>query len=193
MVILKIRFHAVLGFAVPALLTVLAGCERDFSSPWIPTSPSDSGSVVASKPETPAKKDTSAPPVITVSTSILIESLSASDLRMNAGETKPAAVTVSPTNATSPLYEMTSSKPKVAEVTAKGIHGAGAGSATITVHALDGSNKTTHFHVIVDAIVDGCLLLPCLCLGKIDGNGNGKGKGNGDGGGSGATEASCSD
>jgi hypothetical protein len=189
--ILKRPFPTCLAIALPAILTVLAGCERDFSAPWIPTSPSDSGSVVASKPETPVKKDTLVIPVNTKPVSILIESLSASDLRMNVGETKPAAVTVLPKNATSPHYEMTSSKPDVAAVTANGIRGAGAGSATITVHALDGSDKTTHFHVIVDAVVNGCLLLPCLCLGKIDGNGNGKGKGNGDGGD--ATEASCQD
>lgn len=177
MVILKRPFAALLGPAVLAGLTVLVGCERDFSSPWSPASPSDSGSVVASKPETPTKKDTLTVPVITKPISILIESLSASDLRLKVGETKPALVTVSPSNASSPLYEMTSNKPNVAAVTANGIHGAGAGSAIITVHTLDGSNKTAHFHVIVDAILDGCLLLPCLCLGKIDGKGNGKGNG----------------
>ena len=193
MVILKRPYPGFLGFLGFAVLAILTGCERDFSSPWLPTPASDSGSVAASKPETPAKKDTLAVPVNTKPISILIESLSASDLRMNVGDTKPAPVTVLPANATSPYYELTSSKPDVAAVTANGIHGAGAGSATITVHALDGSNKTTHFHVIVDAVLDGCLLLPCLCLGKIDGKGNGKEKGNGDGSDSGATGASCPD
>lgn len=177
MVILKRAFRASLGIAV----LLLAGCERDFSSPWLPTPSSDSNSVVASKPETPSKKDTSVVPVITKPISILIESISASDLRMNVGDTKPAPVAVSPNNATSPLYEMTSSKPKVAEVTANGIHGTGAGSAVITVHTLDGSNKTTHFHVIVDAILDSCILIPCLCLDKLAGKGNGKDDGKGSG------------
>ncbi|MBW8886429.1 MAG: Ig-like domain-containing protein [Fibrobacteres bacterium] len=175
MVVLKRVYTAFFG------LVVLWGCnERDFSSPW-PSTPSDSGSVVAAKPVSPPKekKDTVS---IHVGTTILIESLSATDLRLSVGETKSAPVSVLPSNASSPLYEMTSSKPGVAEVTANGIHGSGAGSATITVHALDGSGKTTHFHVIVDAILDGCLLLPCLCLGKLAGDGKGKDKGNGDGG-----------
>jgi len=181
MVILKRIYPACFG------ILILWGCnERDFSV-QLPSSPSDSGSVAAAKPVSPTqeKKDTASIQVGT--TGILIESLSATDLRLNVGQTKPAPVTVLPANASSPLYEMTSSKPGVAEVTADGIHGSGAGSATVTVHALDGSGKTTHFHVVVDAILDGCLLLPCLCLGKAAGNGNGKddGKGKGDKNGSG--------
>jgi hypothetical protein len=157
----------------------LTGCGmRDLSAPIFPTGP-DSAAIVKTGPQKTAK-DTAHVPVIT----IRIESLSASDLRMDVGETKPAAITVLPLGATSPLYEMTSSKPGVAEVTPTGIRGAKAGSATITVHALDGSEKTTKFHVIVDAIADACVLLPCLCVvaaakqgGTADGNGNGNGQG----------------
>jgi len=174
-------------------MAVLTGCGRDFSESWS-AAPSDSGSVAVAKPVSPpqAKKDSSSNPV---KSAILIESLSAADLRMKVGETKPAPVTVAPSNATSPLYEMTSSKPGVAEANSEGIHGTGAGSATITVHALDGSGKTTHFHVIVDAVVDSCLLLPCLCLGKLAGKGNGKGKeeesGGGDGNGTGTGDGAA--
>ncbi len=158
-------------------ILILWGCnERDFSA-QLPSSPSDSGSVAVAKPVSPTqeKKDTVSIHVETGA--ILIESLSASDLRLTVGQTKPAPVSVLPADASSPLYEMTSSKPGVAEVTADGIHGSGAGSATVTVHALDGSGKTTHFHVIVDALLD-CLLIPCLCLGKVADEGNGKDKGN---------------
>jgi len=175
MVVLKRIYSACFGIAI------LCGCnERDFSAPW-PSTPSDSGSVAVAKPVSPPKekKDTVAIQVGT--TGILIESLSATDLRLSVGETRPAPVTVLPANASSPLYEMTSSKPGIAEVTAQGIHGSGAGSATITVHTLDGSDKTTHFHVIVDALLDSCLLIPCLCLGKAAGKGNGKGDANGNG------------
>jgi hypothetical protein len=183
MVVLKRIYPVFIG------IVILCGCnERDFSAPW-PSTPSDSGSVAVAKPvSTPTeKKDTVAIHVGT--TGILIETLSATDLRLSVGETKPAPVSVLPANASSPLYEMTSSKPGVAEVTAEGIHGSGAGSATVTVHALDGSGKTTHFHVVVDAILDSCLLIPCLCLGKVAGNGNGKGKGGNNGNGSGNGDA----
>lgn len=174
MVVLKRVFAAALAMAV------LTGCGRDFSESLAAT-PSDSVSVAVAKPVSSpqAKKDSSS---AKANTPILIESLTASDLRMKVGETKPAPVTVLPSNATSPLYEMTSSKPGVAEANSDGIHGTGAGSATITVHALDGSGKTTRFHVIVDAIIEICLL-PCVCLGKVTDKGDGKGKGkdNGDG------------
>lgn len=168
---------------VPACvgIAMLAGCnERDFSAALL--TPSDSGSVAAAKPVSQPKPKQDTLSVHVTPSGILIESLSASDLRLTVGETKPAPVTVLPSNATSPLYEMTSSKPEVAEVTSDGIHGTGAGSATITVHALDGSGKTTKFHVIVDAVFEICLL-PCLCLGKSAGKGDGKNKGkeNGDG------------
>jgi hypothetical protein len=167
-------------------LAALAGCERDFSTSWLPAK-TDSTAVAATKPESKSAKDTastrkpSGPPS---DPEVPIESLSASDLRLKVGETKPAPVTVAPANASSPLYEMTSSKPSVAEVTADGIKGVGAGSATITVHALDGSEKTTKFHVIVDAVFEICLL-PCLCLGKKAPKGDGdkgKDKGGVDGG-----------
>jgi hypothetical protein len=121
-------------------------------------------------------EDTAHRPVET----ILIETLSATDLRMDVGQTKPAPVAVRPSSATSPLYEMTSSNPGVAQVTPYGIRGAGAGSATITVHALDGSGKSTKFHVIVDAIVKACVSLPCLCVAaatKEGDKGEGKDKG----------------
>lgn len=163
------------GFGIACLL----GCERDFSTPLL-TAPSDSTAVPAQKPDTAKPKpDPDPDPDPVVSRPVLIESLAAGDLRLTVGQTKPAPVTVLPANATSPLYEMTSSKPGVAEVTPDGIRGAGAGSATITVHALDGSEKTTKFHVVVDALFQICLL-PCLCLGKTaadDGNGKDKDKG----------------
>src|SRR3954464_10030008 len=121
--VLKRIYPAFFGIAI------FLGCnERDFSTS-LPSTTSDSGSVAAAKPvsPTPEKKDTVS---INVGTSgILIESLSASDLRLSVGQTKPAPVTVLPANASSPLYEMTSSKPGVAEVTPDGIHGSGAGSA----------------------------------------------------------------
>jgi hypothetical protein len=168
-------------------LAALSGCERDFSTSWLPAK-SDSTAVAATKPGSQSSRDTASarkPPDPSGDPAIPIESLSASDLRLKVGETKPAPVTVLPADASSPLYEMTSSKPGVAAVTADGIKGVGAGSATITVHALDGSEKTTKFHVIVDAVFDICLL-PCLCLGKKapkgDGGGDGKGKGGEDGG-----------
>ena len=169
--ILKRAAWAGMGFAM------FVGCQRDFSTPLMPTGPDTTAVVVPPgnpkpKPEpTPAKPDT-AP---TKPKTILIESLSASDLRMNAGEIRPAPVAVLPANATSPLYELTSNNPEVAEVTAEGIRGAGEGSATITAHALDGSDKTTKFHVIVDAVFNICLL-PCVCLAAEMGEGKGKGK-----------------
>jgi hypothetical protein len=166
-----LRRHAWAGLALLALF----GCGRDFSTPWIATSPADSTStVVGQKPDSSQTKPDTSKPVVVKPGPILIESLSAPDLRMDEGETKPARVTVLPADATSPLYEMTSSKPEVAEVTADGIRGAGKGTATITVHALDGSNKTTRFHVIVDAVIDICLLLPCLCGEKAKGKGKDK-------------------
>jgi hypothetical protein len=131
--------------------------------------------VVTTNPQK-SSQDTARGPVRT----ILIETLSASDLRLSVGQTKPAPVTVLPSLATSPLYEMTSSKPGVAQVTTDGIRGSAEGSATITVHALDGSDKTTKFHVIVDAIVKACITLPCLCAAaatKQGDPGEGKDKG----------------
>lgn len=159
------------------------GCgSRDLSAPMYPTASNDPGgsdSVAVAKPGPQVTaKDTARKPIET----ILIETLSATDLRMDVGQTKPAPVTVLPARATSPLYEMTSSNPSVAQVTPNGIRGAGAGSATITVHALDGSGKTTRFHVVVDAIVKACVSFPCLCVAvamKTADNGEGKGKGQG--------------
>lgn len=167
-----LRRYAWAGLAVLTLF----GCGRDYSTPWIATSPADStATVVSQKPDSSkTKPDTGKPPVVVKPGPILIESLSAPDLRMNAGQTVAAQVTFLPPNATSPLYEMTSSKPEVAEVTADGIRGAGKGTATITVHALDGSNKTTRFHVIVDAVIDICILLPCFCGDKAKGKGKDK-------------------
>ncbi len=159
------------------------GCgSRDLSAPMYPTGsngPSGSDSVAIAKPGPQVTaKDSARDPV----EPILIETLSATDLRMELGETKPAPVTVLPARATSPLYELTSSNPAVAKVTPDGIRGAGAGSATITVHALDGSGKTTRFHVIVDAIAKACVSFPCLCIAaamKTSDNGEGKDKGQG--------------
>jgi hypothetical protein len=154
------------------------GCGmRDLSAPIFPTG-SDSVAVSVPVPQKTGK-DTSKGPV----EKILIESLSASDLRLTVGQTKPASVLVLPSFATTPQYEMTSSKPGVAEVTAGGIRGAAEGSATITVRALDGSGKSTRFHVIVDALVKACVTLPCLCVAAKQGDKgdkSGQGKGNGD-------------
>ena len=149
----------------------IPGCERDFSTPWIPTQP-DSVAVVAQRPDTVDAKPHPVQDSLPVKPrAILIESLSASDLRLQVGEIHPAPVLVLPANATAPLYEMTSSRPGVAEVTPDGIRGAGKGTATLTVHALDGSEKTASFHVAVDAALDICRL-SCQCTGA------GKGKGN---------------
>lgn len=187
MVILKRVYPACFG------ILILWGCnERDFSA-QLPSSPSDSGSVAAAKPVSPTQEKKDTVSIHAGTSGILIESLSATDLRLSVGQTKPAPVTVLPANASSPLYEMTSSKPGVAEVTADGIHGSGAGSATVTVHALDGSGKTTHFHVVVDAILDGCLLIPCLCLGKAAGNGKDDGKGKDEKNGSGSGDGGLVD
>jgi hypothetical protein len=153
---------------------------RDLSTPLFPTG-SDSVAVSVPVPQK-TSQDTAHGP----SGKILIESLSASDMRLTVGQSKPAPVSVFPANATLPRYELTSSKPGVAQVTADGIRGAAEGSATITVHALDGSGKSTKFHVIVDALVKACVTLPCLCAAAKrtdpggEGNGNGKGSGKGE-------------
>lgn len=80
---------------------------------------------------------------------ILIDSLEVSDLLLVVGELLPAPVAVLPADATSPGYGMSSSDPRIADVTAQGIVGIGAGAVSITVRALDGSGATAVFKVSV--------------------------------------------
>jgi hypothetical protein len=82
---------------------------------------------------------------------ILVESISAPDLRLTVGEMRPAQVELLPVEATSRTYELSSRNGDVAVVKPGGIYAAGVGTASITVHALDGSGKTGEFRVIVNA------------------------------------------
>lgn len=156
------------------LMGALLGCSRDFESPLL-------ASTTAKPDSTPpvitvGTTDTAKPVVIVPAKPVPIEAFAAADMRMVAGETSPATVAVLPANASSPLYEMISSKPAVAEIRAEGVFGKSAGTASITIRALDGSERTGGFQVIVDSLPVICILSPCLCLEKDKGNGNGKGK-----------------
>jgi hypothetical protein len=161
-----IRIVWVTARAAAPTLFLLAGmwsCGRDYGTPWIPVAPRDS-SIISVKPQDTSHPDIKPPGPV------LIASVTAADMRLNAGDTKAPAIKLSPDNATSPVYELTSSKPLVADVRAEGIHANLPGTATITVHTLDGSEKTAHFKVTVDAIIDVCLGL-CGC-GDKGGEGN---------------------
>jgi hypothetical protein len=88
-----------------ACLIMAMGCGmRDLSSPIFPTG-SDSVAVVVQPIPQKTGKDTTQGPA----GKILIETLTAADMRLTVGQTKKAPVTVLPASATSPLYELTSS------------------------------------------------------------------------------------
>ena len=159
------------------LLTGLWNCARDYDTPWIATAPGDSITVSKGVKPVIVPKDTT-PIVIKPPDPILITAVTAADMRLLMGETSQAVVGLAPDNATSPVYEMTSSRPAVAEVRPEGIHGILPGTATITVHTLDGSEKIARFKVTVDPIIDVCLGL-CGCDGE--GKPKTKGKDCGDG------------
>ncbi len=155
-------------------LAAIPGCDRDFGTPWTATGPDTTVVAVDPDPIHPdtADADTVVPPVVKPPP-VLIQSLYVPDLVVGLGETRPAAVQVRPSDATSPLYEMTSDKPGVAEVTPDGLRGKGLGTATVTVNALDGSGKSARFKVTVELIRIACVLDACAC--GYDGKGNGKG------------------
>jgi hypothetical protein len=164
-------------------LLVLAGCNRDFDSPYVPTSPGYAGSdwardtdgngvadsvekyapgcnqdaqscltLARAQSETGVPKpggDTGKPkPGV-----VLVESISAPDMRMTMGETRQAQVQLLPINVTSRNYELSSQNGSVAVVRPSGIHASGEGTTLITVHALDGSDKQGQFRVTVVAAV----------------------------------------
>ncbi len=145
------------------LLGSMMSCGRDYATPWLPTAPRDSIHVVGNL----IPKDSTH--VIKPPDPVLITGVSAPDMRLAIGETKLAAVNLDPVNATSPVYEMTSSKPVVAEVRPEGIHANLPGTATITVHTLDGSEKIARFKVTVDPNL-------VVCLGNCGCGEGGKGK-----------------
>lgn len=168
------------GFALAAFcLWALAACERDFATPWSANGPDTTlVSVDPGKPDpgpdTAGTGPDSQPPVVKPPP-VLIRSLSAPDLRLGLGETRPLTVTVLPPDATSPLYEATSGDPDVAEVTPDGVRGKSLGSATVTLNALDGSGKTSRLKVTVELIRLPCLLGSCDCGYGEKGKGKGKG------------------
>lgn len=163
------------------ILLVLAGCNRDFESPYAPTSPEYAGSdwardsdgngvadsvekyapgcqgdaqtcltLARAQSESGVGKpggDTSKPkPGI-----VLVESISAPDMRLLVGETRQAQVQLLPANVTSRNYELSSQNGAVAVVRPSGIYASGLGTTLITVHALDGSDKLGQFRITVVA------------------------------------------
>jgi hypothetical protein len=145
------------------LLGALAGCNRDFESPLLSPVRTDSVAPII----TIGTTDTAQSVVVIPPAPVLIESFAAEEMRFEAGKTMSPAISVLPANATSPIYEMISGKPSVAEVRAEGIYGKAAGTATISIKALDGSGRTGAFKVTVDEAPPAiCLLSPCLCLTK---------------------------
>jgi hypothetical protein len=169
----RLRGPAMLAVCIAGWL--LAGCSRDFSSPYLPTSPEFAGSAwtqdhdgngVADSVEKYAPGCSNAPSsclAIALAQAgatgnpadtshhgvILVQSVSAPDLRLAVGETRPADVKLLPENATSRNYELSSQNGNVAVVRPSGIYGAGLGTAIVTVHALDGSDKIGQFQVTV--------------------------------------------
>lgn len=165
-VILRALLTTLRGVA-PSLFLIggLLGCNREFDSPLL--SPSKTPVDTSPPAVIVGTTDTAKPVVVIPPKPVLIQSFVVEDLRLNAGTTKEAVVKALPADATSPRWEMSSGKPSVAEVRADGIYGKSAGTATITIQALDGSGKTARFQVIVDALLPGiCVLSPCLCVGK---------------------------
>ncbi|MDB5047451.1 MAG: repeat containing lipoprotein [Fibrobacteres bacterium] len=163
------------------ILLVLCGCSRNFDSPYLPDSPDYAGNAwtldgdgdgVADSVEKYAPGCTQGaetclalarnqyqvalgkPPSDTgKSDPIPVESITAPDLRLSVGETRPAQVQLLPANATSRNYELSSQNGNVAVVRPGGIYAAGEGSTDIIVHALDGSDKLGRFKVTVVAAV----------------------------------------
>jgi hypothetical protein len=164
------------------ILFVLCGCSRNFDSPYLPSSPDYAGSAwsldsdgngVADSVEKYAPGctqgaeaclalardqyraalgkpgDTSNP----VTGPIPVESITAPDMKLSVGETRPAQVQLLPLNATSRNYELSSQNGNVAVVRPGGIYAAGEGTTMITVHALDGSDKLGRFQVTVVSAV----------------------------------------
>lgn len=155
--------------AAPSLFLIgaLLGCNRDFENPLLASTTAKPDTIAPTV--TVGTTDTAKPVVVIPARPVAIESFTAPDMRLDAGQTVPAAVTVLPANATSPLYEMISNKPGIAEIRAEGVYGKSAGTATIAIRALDGSGKTGRFLATVDAIPILCVLSPCLCLQKNKG------------------------
>ncbi|HKP95309.1 MAG TPA: hypothetical protein VJ385_06085 [Fibrobacteria bacterium] len=168
----RLTFHRLPFLILPAL----AGCSRDFDSPYLPSSSGYAGSAwsldgdgdgVADSVEKYAPGCRNGPqacldrartiagavPVDTGGTgsgnAILVESISAPDLRLTVGETRQAQVKMLPENATSRNYEMSSQNGDVAVVRPGGIFAVGTGSTFIAMHALDGSDKEGRFKVTV--------------------------------------------
>ncbi|MDB5106578.1 MAG: hypothetical protein JWP91_4267 [Fibrobacteres bacterium] len=155
-----------------ALLTGLTGCSRDFNSPYL-AEPQDNTSPwaidsdhdgVADSVEKYAPGCTSEADICLAlaqqaqalgkpAGDVLVTSISAPDMTLAVGETKSAQVQLLPANATSKNYELSSKNGNVAVVRPGGIYAAGEGTSTVTVHALDGSDKTAQFKVTVVAAV----------------------------------------
>jgi hypothetical protein len=167
-----------MGFLAALVLACLAACSRDFDNPYLPSSSKYAGAEWSSDGDGNGVADSVekyAPgcgrgPDICLSLAldnaralasgggdssghdpdvIPVEAISASDLLLAVGETKRARILILPGNATSQAYELSSEDGRIAIVTPEGIYGAGPGSTTITVHALDGSDKEGRFLVTV--------------------------------------------
>ncbi|MDQ2999998.1 MAG: hypothetical protein M3Y08_01865 [Fibrobacterota bacterium] len=163
------------------VLLVLAGCNRDFDRPYVPTSPEYAGSDWARDLDGNGVADSvekyapgcqgDAQTCLTLAQAqsesgvgdpgddtgkskpgiVLVESISAPDMRMSVGETRQAQVQFLPAHVTSRNYELSSQKGSVAVVRPSGIYASGLGTTLITVHALDGSDKLGQFRITVVA------------------------------------------
>lgn len=157
-------------------LLLLAGCGREYDSPYVPTSPEYAGYAwardfdgdgVADSVEKYAPGCQGVPKecldlardrYLTLAGTpppapgpIRVGSITVSDMTLLEGETRPVQVVVLPADATRPEYEMGSQNGEVAMVTSGGIYAAGKGTTIVTVHALDGSDVRAQFLVTVNA------------------------------------------
>jgi hypothetical protein len=164
-----------MGFLILILLC-LAACSRDFDSPYLPSSSQYAGSEWSQDDDSNGVADSvekyapgcrngpeeclsqslaqaleDNPPGDSTGpgSGILVESISAPDMRLTVGETEQAEVELLPSNSSSRNYEMSSQDGEVAVVRPGGIFAAGVGTTHIIIHALDGSDKVGKFKVTV--------------------------------------------
>jgi uncharacterized protein YjdB len=151
---------------------LIAGCGREFDSPFLPESNGyagsawsrdDDGDGVADSVEKYApdcgggpaeclrKAQANAGTDTAARRHVPVTSVTAEDIRLAPGETRPPVIRILPTDATDPRYEVTTHDPLVMTVRDGMLTGQSAGQTLATVRTLDGSRQAT-FGVSVEAV-----------------------------------------